>query len=204
MDRYPGSLLVDLGSTTTDIVPLDGMETLRGLTDLGRLQRGYLVYTGLLRTTVPALVREVSLRGVPTPACPEFFAISADVHLVLSHIREEEYTVATPDGKGKDRVSALRRLARVVCADLEEIGEEGACAVAREFWTVQRDLLTHAVRRVAGTGVPPRVLCAGTGAGLLSGIFGGRNLAVDLGPASDALPACAVREVAARRPGRSD
>jgi probable H4MPT-linked C1 transfer pathway protein len=204
MDLYPGSLLVDLGSTTTDIVPLSGMEPLRGLTDLGRLQRGYLVYTGLLRTTVPALVREVSLGGVPTPVCPEFFAISADVHLVLSHITEEEYTVDTPDGKGKDRSSALRRLARVVCADLEEIGAEGACAVAREFWKAQRELLIHAVRRATGTGLQAEVLCAGVGAGLLSGLFGGRNLAVDLGPASDALPAFAVREVAERRPGRSD
>ena len=28
MDRYPGSLLVDLGSTTTDIIPLSGMAPL--------------------------------------------------------------------------------------------------------------------------------------------------------------------------------
>jgi probable H4MPT-linked C1 transfer pathway protein len=204
MDRYPGSLLVDLGSTTTDIIPLSGLEPLKGLTDLSRLQRGYLVYTGLLRTTLPALIRQVSLQGVPTPVCPEFFAISADVHLVLSHITEQEYAVDTPDRKGKDRIRSLRRLARVVCADLEEIGEDGAYAVAREFWSAQRDLLLHAVRRIAGTSPRMPVLCAGAGAGLLTGLFGGRNLAVDLGPAADALPAFAVREVAKRRPGSLD
>ena len=204
MDRYRGSLLVDLGSTTTDIIPLSGLEPLKGLTDLSRLQRGYLVYTGLFRTTIPALIREVSLKGVPTPVCPEFFAMSADVHLVLSHITEQEYAVDTPDRKGKDRISALRRLARVVCADLEEIGEEGAYAVAREFWRAQRELLLHAVQRIAGSSPPEQVLCAGVGAGLLSSLFGGRNLAVDLGPAADALPAFAVREVAERRPGRLD
>jgi uncharacterized hydantoinase/oxoprolinase family protein len=127
--------------------------------------------------------------------------MSADVHLVLSHITEEEYTVDTPDGKGKDRIASLRRLARVVCADLEEIGEEGACAVAREFWNAQRTLLLHAIWSAAGKG--GHVLCAGVGAGLLSEIAGGRNLAADLGPASDALPAFAVREVAERRPGSS-
>jgi hypothetical protein len=203
MDRYPGSLMVDFGSTTTDIIPLSGLEPLIGLTDLDRLQRGYLVYTGLLRTTVPALIREVSLRGVTTPVCPEFFAMSADVHLVLSHITEEEYTVDTPDGKGKDRIASLRRLARVVCADLEEIGQEGACAVAREFWNAQRSLLLRAIRSATGEGFPGHVLCAGVGAGLISDLAGGRNLAADLGPASDALPAFAVREVAGRRPGRS-
>ena len=201
MDRYPGCLLADLGSTTTDLILLEGLEGLRGLTDLDRLQRGYLVYTGLLRTPVPALVREVLIRGVPTPVCPEFFAMSADVHLVLSHITEEEYTVATPDGKGKDRISALRRLARVVCADLEEIGEEGAYAIARACWEAQRELIVHAVRRVA-PGIPAgKVLCAGVGAGLLSGLTGGRTLAGELGPVSDALPAYAVMEVAARRRG---
>jgi (4-(4-[2-(gamma-L-glutamylamino)ethyl]phenoxymethyl)furan-2-yl)methanamine synthase len=92
----------------------------------------------------------------------------------------------------------------VVCADLDEIGEEGACTVAREFWKAQRELLMHAVQGATGTGLQPQVLCAGVGARLLSGLFGGRNLAVDLGPASDALPAFAVREVAERRPGRSD
>jgi uncharacterized hydantoinase/oxoprolinase family protein len=98
----------------------------------------------------------------------------------------------------------MRRLARVVCADLEEIGEEGAYTVAREFWGAQRDLLFHAVRRVAGSSPHAQVLCAGIGAGLLSGLFGGRNLAVDLGPAADALPAFAVREVAKRRAGSLD
>jgi len=201
IDRYPGCLLADLGSTTTDLIPLEGLEGLLGLTDLDRLQRGYLVYTGLLRTPVPALVREVMIGGVPTPVCPEFFAMSADVHLVLSHITEEEYTVATPDGKGKDRISALRRLARVVCADLEEIGEEGASAIARACWEAQRELIVHAVQRVA-PGIPAgQVLCAGVGAGLLSGLTGGRTLAGELGPVSDALPAYAVMVVAARRRG---
>jgi hypothetical protein len=201
MDRYPGSLLVDLGSTTTDLIPLQGLEGLRGLTDLDRLQRGYLVYTGLLRTPVAALTREVLIRGVPTPVCPEFFAISADVHLVLSHINGEEYSVPAPDGKGKDRVAALKRLARMVCADLEEIGEEGAYAIARACWEAQRELLVRAVRRVAPGAPAAQVLCAGVGAPLLSGLTGGLNLADELGPVSDALPAYAVREVAARRRG---
>ena len=203
MDRYPGSLLVDLGSTTTDIIPLLTMEALRGLTDLDRLQQGYLVYTGLLRTSIPALIREVNLDGVPTPVCPEFFAMSADVHLVLSHITEEEYTVVPPDGKGKDRVTAMRRLARVVCADLEEIWEEGACAIAHAFWEAQRGLLLCAIQKASGRCHTGEVLCAGVGADLVSRLAGGRNLAEELGTAADALPAFAVREVALRRPGRS-
>ncbi len=201
IERYRGDLLVDLGSTTTDIVPLLSLDVLKGLSDLHRLQQGYLVYSGLLRTTVPALVREVSLSGTLTPVCPEYFACSADVHLALNHITEEEYTITPPDRKGRDRISSLQRLSRVVCADLADIGEGGALAIARTFWDAQRLLFCCSIDRIrkeCGTGT---ILCAGIGAGLLTGLVGGRDLARDLGDAAGALPAYAVREVALRDRG---
>jgi probable H4MPT-linked C1 transfer pathway protein len=201
MDRYQGSLLVDFGSTTTDIIPLCGLDPLKGMTDLSRLQQGYLVYTGLLRTTVPALIRSVTLRGIPTPVCPEYFACSGDVHSVLGHIGEEEYTAETPDRKGRDRTSCLRRLSRAVCADVEEIGEEGALAVAGAFWQAQRSLICRSVQQVKERAGAPQILCAGTGGALLSPVLGGHDLRQCLGPAADALPASAVREVALRDPG---
>ena len=201
MERYRGGLLVDFGSTTTDIIPLVSLDTLRGLTDLRRLQSGTLVYTGLLRTTIPAVIREVSLSGIPTPVCPEYFACSADAHLVLGHITSDDYTTDTPDGKARDRESCLRRVSRVVCADLEEIGEEGACTVAEAFWDAQQSLLCTAVEAIRCTHGTGELLCAGVGGALLSRIFWGRDLARELGRGADALPAFAVREVALRRHG---
>ncbi|NYT20904.1 MAG: H4MPT-linked C1 transfer pathway protein [Methanomicrobiales archaeon] len=201
MERHRGGLLIDFGSTTTDIIPLVSLDALKGMTDLLRLQAGTLVYTGLLRTTIPAVIREVSLSGTATPVCPEYFACSADAHLVLGHIKGDEYTTETPDGKARDRESCLRRLSRVVCADLEEIGEEGACTVAEAFWNAQRSLIctaAGAIRRRYGT---EEILCAGIGADLISRVLGGRDLTGDLGGCADALPAFAVREVAVRNPG---
>lgn len=203
LERFPGSLLIDFGSTTTDIIPLVSLDPLIGQTDLDRLRSGMLVYTGLLRTSVPAVLRTVDLSGISTPVCPEYFACSADVHLVLGHITGSDYTSRAPDGKGTDREACLRRLSRVVCADLEEIGEEGACAIAAAFWDAQRSLICQAadtIRRRYGTG---EVLCAGIGAALISRILGGRALAREIGRGADALPAFAVREVALRRPGSS-
>ncbi len=201
MEHHRGDLLVDFGSTTTDIIPLVSLDSLKGMTDLRRLQSGMLVYTGLLRTTVPALIREVTLSGNRTPVSPEYFACSADVHLVLGHISAEDYITATPDGKKSDRESCLRRLSRVVCADLEEIGEEGACAVAEAFWFAQKSVICTAVESIRlghGTG---EIICAGIGAGLISRVLGGRDLTRELGEAADALPAYAVREVALRSRG---
>jgi probable H4MPT-linked C1 transfer pathway protein len=201
LEHRRGALLVDFGSTTTDIIPLIDLARLKGMTDLSRLQCGYLVYTGLLRTTVPSLIRTVDLGGIPTPVCPEYFACSADAHLVLGHISEEEYTTVPPDRKGTDRTSCLRRLSRVVCADLEEAGVEGAIAVAGTFWKAQRSLICRSVQQVKERTGAGELLFAGIGAPFLSRLLGGHNLRQDLGHAADALPAFAVREVAVRNPG---
>lgn len=195
---YPGGLLVDMGSTTTDIIPLSSPRSLRGLTDLRRMQKGYLVYTGLLRTPVPAVIRTVPLENVPTPVSAEYFAASADAHLVLGHIGTQGYTCDTPDGKGKDLESCRRRLARVVCADLEEIGEGGALQVARAFWEGQLAMIREAVSAALPASGGGPVLAAGIGSGLLSTALGARDLFQEIGPAADALPALAVREVLRR------
>jgi uncharacterized hydantoinase/oxoprolinase family protein len=56
----------------------------------------------------------------------------ADARLALGQISPECYSCDSVYGAGKDRKSALRRLARSVCADLEEISEGAAMAIARQ------------------------------------------------------------------------
>jgi probable H4MPT-linked C1 transfer pathway protein len=197
-ELYPHAVFVDMGSTTTDIIPIGRFDALKGLTDLHRLQQGYLIYTGLLRTSVPCLIRSVMLDGIPTPVSSEYFACSGDVHLVLGHIQERDYTSDPPDGGNRDVRAALRRLARVVCADLDEVGEQGAKAVAETFWGAQKDLIFSGIETVCRKAGTNEVIFAGIGSGLIAKKFGGTNLSGALGPVVDALPAFAVREVAVR------
>ncbi len=50
-DEVPDAILIDMGSTTTDIIPIvGGVVRAIGLTDPDRLASGELVYTGALRT----------------------------------------------------------------------------------------------------------------------------------------------------------
>jgi (4-(4-[2-(gamma-L-glutamylamino)ethyl]phenoxymethyl)furan-2-yl)methanamine synthase len=191
-------VLLDVGSTTADIIPLSRFSSLLGLTDLVRLQKGYLVYTGMLRTPVATLLSTVNLHGIPTPVSTEYFAASADVHLVLGHITPGEYSCDTPDHKEKTRDASLRRLARVVCADLEEIGLDGAIAIAQAFWDRQRSLIGETVAQVKRESGASSVIVAGIGAGIFAQECDGIDLAKGLGPEADALPAHAVREVALR------
>ncbi|MDD1663588.1 MAG: H4MPT-linked C1 transfer pathway protein [Methanomicrobiales archaeon] len=199
--RFPRSVLIDVGSTTTDILPLPLFSRLLGFTDLARLQRGYLLYTGLLRTSLATQIQSVRLKGIETPTCAEHFAIAADAHLVLGHIAPRAYTCETPDRGEKNVAAALRRLARVVCADLEELGPEGAMEIARQFWEAQRDRIRAAADRVARECGADGVVVAGIGSSLLARELGGIDLAKELGAVSDALPAYAVKEVALRAAG---
>ncbi|MDD1665989.1 MAG: H4MPT-linked C1 transfer pathway protein [Methanomicrobiales archaeon] len=199
--RYPRAVLLDIGSTTTDIIPLPWFSRLLGLTDLGRLQQGYLLYTGLLRTSLSTQIPSVKVKGVETPTCAEHFAIAADAHLVLGHITPGTYTCDPPDRGEKNVGAALRRLARVVCADLDEISPDEALGIARQFWEAQRDRIRAAADRVVRECGADGVIVAGIGSSLLARELGGRDLARELGAISDALPAYAVKEVALRVAG---
>ncbi|MBP7410237.1 MAG: H4MPT-linked C1 transfer pathway protein [Methanoculleus sp.] len=198
-EEYADAVLLDVGSTTADVIPLNCFESLKGLTDTRRLQKQYLVYTGMLRTNVATLLSSVTLDGTVTPVSTEYFAASADAHLVLGHIAPADYACPAPDNGEKTVDAALRRLARVVCADIDEIGKSGALQVARQFWEVQRRVIVRAVGRALFQSDAGRVITAGIGADLFARELGGVTLTQELGEVSDALPAYAVREVALRR-----
>ncbi|MDM7912612.1 MAG: hydantoinase/oxoprolinase family protein, partial [Methanotrichaceae archaeon] len=155
-------LFVDMGSTTTDLIPIKG-EALAAKTDYHRLCRGELVYIGLLRTSLGALLPSAHIRGDTVPLSPEFFAITADAYLALGDLYPENYTCDTPDGAGKDREAALRRLARTVCADLEEIGVDGAVAIAEQVRDCQLRIVINAIERQAERHGLSRVVAAGIG-----------------------------------------
>lgn len=165
--RHPDALLLDVGSTTTDVVPLvAGRVAARGRTDTERLAAGELVYTGALRTPVAAIVRRVPLRRGWCRVAAEHFAIAADAHRWLGRIAPAEYTCETPDGRGTSRRECARRLARVVCGDMESTSPAEVTAIARHVVAAQRRQVTAAIRQVLGrlAGAGPRVaLAAGCG-----------------------------------------
>jgi probable H4MPT-linked C1 transfer pathway protein len=150
--RYvPEALLVDIGSTTTDVIPVVGGRVAAvGRTDPERLLAGELVYTGALRTNVAAIVRRVPLRGRACPIASELFAVSGDVHVLLGPLTADDYTCPTPDGRPPTPEFAAERLARVVCADGEMLGAEEVHAIAAAVAEAQVEEIAGALGRVAG------------------------------------------------------
>lgn len=152
--RYLGQvhgsvLFVDTGSTTTDIIPVVSGEPKASPTDFGRLSSDELIYAGALRTNLAALLQTVEVRGRRTRTASELFAITADAYLLLGLLKPEDYACDTPDGGPKDEEGAARRIARVVCCDLEELGWEGAREIAGEARSRQVGELREAAAAVA-------------------------------------------------------
>jgi (4-(4-[2-(gamma-L-glutamylamino)ethyl]phenoxymethyl)furan-2-yl)methanamine synthase len=145
----PDCLLIDIGTTTTDIIPIvAGVPAGTGRTDPERLARAELVYTGALRTPCEAVVAEVPLGSVPCAVSAEGFALMGDVHLWTGRLAAEDYTVATPDGRPATREFAGERLARLVCADREMLDEDAIERIAGALSEGQRRTVAAAIARV--------------------------------------------------------
>lgn len=161
-------LFVDVGSTTSDIISIVSGEHRAGLTDFERLLRSELVYAGVLRTNLAALLEKVKLEKGICRTSSELFATTADAYLILGEIDEGMYTCETADGAGRSKTDAMRRIARLVCADLSEVGEHEIYEIAAQVKEKQVSTLTEAIFEVAERNGLKKVAAAGLGEFLIS------------------------------------
>ena len=127
----PDALLIDIGTTSTDIIPIvNGEVAALGWTDPDRLASGELVYSGAVRTPVEALAASVTLEGRDVGLSAEAFALSGDVHVWRGDLMPADYSAPTPDRRPAAREFAGERLARAICADREMVDEAGVTAIA--------------------------------------------------------------------------
>jgi probable H4MPT-linked C1 transfer pathway protein len=142
-------MLIDIGSTTTDIIPLsDGVPTTIGRTDTNRLLNGELVYTGVERTPVCAILNATPFRGRKCPIAAEFFATTGDVYLTLGHLPEEPVNFHTADRKPTTKEAARSRLARCICSDGETFTEADAKSMSEAACERQVSRISIALKHV--------------------------------------------------------
>jgi (4-(4-[2-(gamma-L-glutamylamino)ethyl]phenoxymethyl)furan-2-yl)methanamine synthase len=127
----PTCVLMDIGTTSTDLIPIvNGKTVAEGRTDPERLLSGELVYTGALRTPAEAVAQRVPLWGGEAALSAEGFALIGDAHLWLGRLSPGDYTCPTPDGRPVTREFAGERLARTVCADRDLLDDSALDAIA--------------------------------------------------------------------------
>jgi probable H4MPT-linked C1 transfer pathway protein len=159
-------LLLDIGSTTTDIVPFrDGQPAPRASDDAGRMLARELVYTGVERTPVAAVAPCLPHRGKLRPVASERFADSRDAWLVLGALAEDPLAGDTADGGPATRDAARVRLARTMLLDPGDFTATDAFEAADAIAARQADLIASALEHVAaaGDGPPETIVLAGHG-----------------------------------------
>jgi (4-(4-[2-(gamma-L-glutamylamino)ethyl]phenoxymethyl)furan-2-yl)methanamine synthase len=192
------AVLIDIGSTTTDIIRLrNGTVCSEGMTDLERLTAGELVYTGVGRTPLCAFGLNVLVDGEPLPLAAELFATTLDVHLLLGHLPEDVTDSNTADGRPAIRTNALSRLARMLCADPDEVGDDRLLRLAEAIAVRQRRLISEAIQRVISRCEKhPVMLLSGSGAFLVTQIL-------EEQPTLESLQTIRLDELFERRVSRS-
>jgi (4-(4-[2-(gamma-L-glutamylamino)ethyl]phenoxymethyl)furan-2-yl)methanamine synthase len=185
-------LVVDAGSTTTDIVPFDrGRPCPAGRSDRERLASGELLYTGALRTPPAALADRVPVGAGWCATIPEHFTQMGDAYVILRRLTPEEYTVATPDGRGRDRAACAARLGRLVGADPGDLGDAEIHRLAAFLQDRQVERVARAIRTVSRRLAPgreaslPVVVC---GAGRFLAEEACRRLGCETRPIEQVIP----------------
>jgi (4-(4-[2-(gamma-L-glutamylamino)ethyl]phenoxymethyl)furan-2-yl)methanamine synthase len=205
--HHPDALLVDIGTTTTDVVPIVGGQVAAvGHTDPERLIAAELVYTGALRTPAEAIASYVPLGDGLAGVSAEGFALSGDVHVWRGDLRPSDYSCPTPDGRPATRDFVGERLARVVCADREMLDDAAIWRVADALALAQVRSIQAAMQRVLEPHPSIRVVVV-TGLGAFLGNAAAHALDLEVVPLSHQLgdagarcaPAVAVALLLERR-----
>lgn len=160
------ALFVDIGSTTSDLVPLyKGSVQNKGYSDAERMRHEELVYTGVVRTPLMALSSHVHFAGYVCPLAAEHFATTADVYRLTGELDEECDLMQPADGMAKNQESSARRIARMICRDLDDAPLEQWKTLASAFRQLQLDKLKHAALHLQPHAMADAAPIIGAGAG---------------------------------------
>ncbi len=161
------ALLVDIGSTTTDLIPVrDGEPQPQGRSDATRLASGELVYLGVVRSPLCALARQIAFDGIERNVMNEWFATTADVFRVTGELDPAHDQQPTADGGDKSLDASRRRLARMIGMDARDAEPPAWREFAATWRAAMLDEIGRHLLRVARTAqLPPDAPVVGAGCG---------------------------------------
>lgn len=114
-------ILIDIGSTTTDIIPFTaGKLTNIGYSDHQRLRNNELIYTGITRTPVMSLVNKIFFNGQWQNIIAENFSTMSDIYCLTGQMNQQDDLLLTADSAEKTPLHSARRLARMLGLDMQQ------------------------------------------------------------------------------------
>lgn len=165
-EHYQHGVFIDIGSTTTDLVPFaNGAVCNRAYQDSDRLACHELLYTGVVRTPVMAMSREVQVANKTMPVVAEYFATAADVYRLSGDLAAYCDQYPSSDGAPATRPASARRLARMFARDYdndEDFWVTVAQTIAEQHYQSILSAYTQLCRR-QDFNAPTPVVAAGVG-----------------------------------------
>ncbi|MEL6106938.1 MAG: hydantoinase/oxoprolinase family protein [Planctomycetota bacterium] len=141
--------LIDIGSTTTDIIPLrNGQVATKSQTDFDRLAAQELVYLGGARTPVCSIIDSLQVESRPVPVMREVFATMDDVRILLGFTDEAPNDHQSADGTPRDRSHAANRVARMVGLDHRRVDIDQATDLAKQIHAAARSIVKDATAKI--------------------------------------------------------
>lgn len=163
----PHALVLDIGSTTTDITLIrNGKIVDRGYDDRTRLSNETLVYTGVVRSPLMSIAPRVPFEGAWVGVASELFATTGDVYRITEQLPEQFDHADTADGQPKTGAASMRRLARMIGCDADQFPENAWRRLARWYAARQADTIRLACdRQLSQIVVDDDVAVVGLGVG---------------------------------------
>jgi probable H4MPT-linked C1 transfer pathway protein len=147
--QLPAGLLVDVGSTTTDLIPFADKQVLAcDHSDHQRLVSQALIYTGVARTPVMAVTDKVPFAGEWVYLMAEHFATTADIYRLNGELPENADLLPSADNGEKSVSGSARRLARMLGMDADATDLDGWRRVSRYIGEQQLRQLVDACERI--------------------------------------------------------
>jgi probable H4MPT-linked C1 transfer pathway protein len=160
-------LLVDLGSTTTDLIAFADKRVLTcGYSDHQRLAAQSLIYTGVVRTPLMAIADKVPFAGEWVYLMAEHFATTADIHRLNGDLPDGADLLPSADNGEKSEIGSARRVARMLGLDLDAADLDTWRRVSGFFAERQLRQVADACERILSRpGLSSRAPLVGAGVG---------------------------------------
>ncbi len=171
-------ILVDIGSSTTDIVPIKNKKiVVKGFNDSERLSNGELIYSGVLRTPITSIVKNLHLKKKKHILIQENFADIADVYRILNKLPKNMDLISTQDKKPKNPVASARRIARLLAKDYKDEKFKDWKKISIEIENTQKKIFRNAIEKIKKKFFKKNIPIIGLGVGsfLIKEIYNNKN-----------------------------
>ena len=106
-------IIIDFGSTTTDFVLIKGGQVINNsFSDYTRLGTGELVYTGIIRSPIFAIMNSININTQKYKIIPEYFSSMSDIYRIHKKIKKNFDVDDETDSSDKSIISSYHRISR--------------------------------------------------------------------------------------------